>query len=84
MLGSPSLMMELFKSLSPSADAPHAARGEKKKLANNPKQLHPRGAEEDVVLDAKAPVYSCNLDKRLLQCGLSRHKAALEGRKKEG
>lgn len=76
-------MMELFKSWSPLSDVSHAERGDRS-YATSPKPHRRMRSEEDVVLDAKAPVYSINLDKRLLQCGLSRHKAALEGRKKEG
>lgn len=74
-------MVDLLKVLPPVKKSEQVNRGS----SNGGSQMGVSHGkfEEDEVLDAKAPIYSLSLDKRLLQCGLTRHRAALEGWKKE-
>ncbi|GMH35843.1 hypothetical protein BSKO_03711 [Bryopsis sp. KO-2023] len=81
-LSSPLLILESLRvSPSSSPSLSDSTPSQSRQRAPTPLAAQPR--IEDDVLDARAPVYSTNLDKRLLQCGLTRHKAALEGRKED-
>lgn len=77
-LSSPAMLVDALKMLPPIEQG----KNESPNGGSQVSMSHGK-FEEDEVLDAKAPIYSISLDKRLLQCGLTRHKAALEGWKKE-